>query len=175
MGISEVHNDPKRDVRIDRPFRGNIRCARLLITETGDFTGLVVAEHIRVAGRFDGSAFSKTFLGGRTSKVFGTVVTESGGLVIKGGNFQARCHTSVLNLDQFAPSNFELDAERKIEQRVSALTSRSSEFPKADAPKNDAHHVGVGHLAATKQVANTETKPAVLSEVKTPSPLPSIF
>lgn len=66
-------NRPGADVTIDVPHRGDIRCRVLTISRSGSLFGNVLAEEVRVAGRFDGTAHSTRFYTVAGSKVFGAV------------------------------------------------------------------------------------------------------
>jgi len=127
-------NDPDGDLLIDHPHRGDVRCRRLTIGRSGSVFGNVVAEEVRVAGRFDGTIHAARFFTASGSKVFGAVNT---GLVsIKPGS-SVNAHIGPEFPIALAPALSASTEEailRGIEQaameEISRLASTQAEAPK---------------------------------------------
>lgn len=65
--------EPGQEVVISGPHRGDIRCRLLRIEREGSVFGNVIADEVRVAGRFDGTCYAKTFLASETARIHGAI------------------------------------------------------------------------------------------------------
>lgn len=52
--VNSAYNDPERDVEISSPYRGNIRCRKLVVSQSGSIVGNIEAHDVRNFGRMNG-------------------------------------------------------------------------------------------------------------------------
>lgn len=163
-------NEPTSDIVIERPYRGDIRCRNLTIGRSGSVFGNIIADVIRVAGRFDGTAHSSKFYSAPGSKVFGSVNAAEIGIkpgtslhAHMGPEFPIPYHPAAQmakSTEEAILSGIEQGARREIERMP------KDSLAAADRPARSFPMEAAAAVAA-----------AAASEVRTPTPrrsLPSI-
>jgi len=147
---------PDKDIVLDRPHRGNIRCRVLRILRKGSLFGNVVADEVWVSGRFDGVAYAGKFMAGDGSKVFGAVNTDIIGIK-PGASVQAHLGRA-FPVDGFGRvwKTREEAILRAVEQEV----AKSVEENPVQAPAHAVHETVPLHEAAEDVPANAPAKSA---------------
>ncbi len=75
----------KGEVQIDGTVNGNIRCNTLLVGESANITGEIIAESVRVHGTINGQIKARSVSLARTARVVGNILHEN--LSIEQGAF----------------------------------------------------------------------------------------
>ncbi|MCS4089656.1 polymer-forming cytoskeletal protein [Rhizobium sp. BK176] len=72
--VNRAYSDPEGDVEISSPYRGDIRCRKLVVTQTGSIVGNVEAHDVRNHGRIHGVVnASDVFINAEAAKFRGSV------------------------------------------------------------------------------------------------------
>ncbi|MCV9963593.1 polymer-forming cytoskeletal protein [Pararhizobium sp. BT-229] len=72
--VNRAYSDPEGDVEISSPYRGDIRCRKLVVTQTGSVVGNIEAHDVRNFGRIHGVVnASDVFINAEAAKVRGSV------------------------------------------------------------------------------------------------------
>lgn len=72
--VNRAYSDPEGDVEISSPYRGDIRCRKLVVTQTGSIVGNVEAHDVRNHGRIHGVVnASDVFINAEGAKFRGSV------------------------------------------------------------------------------------------------------
>ncbi|MBY3433323.1 polymer-forming cytoskeletal protein [Rhizobium laguerreae] len=72
--VNRAYSDPEGDVEISSPYRGDIRCRKLVVTKTGSVVGNIEAHDVRNFGRIHGVVNAiDVFINAEAAKVRGSV------------------------------------------------------------------------------------------------------
>jgi cytoskeletal protein CcmA (bactofilin family) len=72
--VNRAYSDPEGDVEISSPYRGDIRCRKLVVTQNGSIVGNVEAHDVRNYGRIHGVVnASDVFINAEGAKFRGSV------------------------------------------------------------------------------------------------------
>lgn len=72
--VNRAYSDPDGDVEITTPYRGDIRCRKLVVSQTGSIVGNVEAHDVRNFGRIHGVVnASDVFINAEGARVRGSV------------------------------------------------------------------------------------------------------
>jgi cytoskeletal protein CcmA (bactofilin family) len=72
--VNRAYSDPEGDVEITTPYRGNIRCRKLVVSQKGSIVGNVEAHDVRNFGRIHGVVnASDVFINAEGAKIRGSV------------------------------------------------------------------------------------------------------
>jgi cytoskeletal protein CcmA (bactofilin family) len=72
--VNRAYSDPEGDVEISSPYRGDIRCRKLVVTQTGSIVGNVESHDVRNFGRIHGVVnASDVFINAEGAKFRGSV------------------------------------------------------------------------------------------------------
>jgi cytoskeletal protein CcmA (bactofilin family) len=129
------------DIQIDGRVDGNVRCARLVVGESGVIIGEVEADTVTVRGRVEGSIRARALTLAATARVEGDVLHRE--LEVESGAFiQGHFRHSADPLAESLPETAAETAAELVERRRAASPMRSIDGREAAEEPDDLRAAG---------------------------------
>jgi cytoskeletal protein CcmA (bactofilin family) len=146
-----AYNDPAKDIEINSPYRGNIRCRKLVVKQSGSIIGNIEAVDVRNDGRIHGIVnCTETYINNASGVIRGCVYAPNLGVHPKSGFEATASKTTPFSVEHtpvVAPSVINLAIEEGIrrelakrpairQEAVSNQTKSAVEGTKGSEPTN---------------------------------------